>query len=75
MSARTATPNYPATVRDNMALAVSGPDKNRLTRIFNALAEGGKTKIALARQPWGGEVGWLTDKFGIHWTVTIETSK
>lgn len=23
----------------------------------------------LAEQPWGSDVGWLTDKFGINWMV------
>jgi uncharacterized glyoxalase superfamily protein PhnB len=27
--------------------------------------------MPLAKQPWGGEVGWLTDPFGINWTVHI----
>jgi PhnB protein len=28
--------------------------------------------MPLAKQPWGGEVGWLVDKFGISWTVNIQ---
>jgi PhnB protein len=65
-------PDYPATVGDNMALSIGGTDKDRLTDIFNRLAEGGKVQMALARQPWGNEVGWLRDKFGVPWTVTID---
>ena len=65
-------PDYPATVGDNMAIALGGTDWDRLTRIFNDLAEGGKIQMPLAQQPWGPDVGWLTDTFGIHWTVTID---
>ena len=65
-------PDYPPTVGDNMAIAVDGADRDRLTKIFNGLAEGGKIKMPLAKQPWGGEVGWLKDKFGINWTVNID---
>lgn len=65
-------PDYPAKVGDNMALALGGTDKDRLTKISNDLAEGGKIKMPLARQPWGADVGWLTDKFGINWTVNID---
>jgi PhnB protein len=54
-----------------VALAVGGTDKARLTKIFSGLAEGGKIKMPLAKQSWGGEVGWLTDQFGINWTVNI----
>jgi len=65
-------PNYPAKVGENMALALSGTDRDQLNRIFNALCEGGTLKMPLAAQPWGSEAGWLTDPFGINWTVTVE---
>ena len=65
-------PDYPAKVGDNMGIALSGTDKDRLTKIFNNLAEGGKIQMPPARQPWGADVSWLTDKFGINWTVNIE---
>ena len=65
-------PDYPAKVGDNMAIALGGPDKDRLTRIFNDLAEGGRIQMPLARQPWGAEVGRLRDKFGINRTISID---
>ncbi len=65
-------PDYPAKVGDNMAIALGGSDKDRLTKIFNGLAEGGMIKMRLAEQPWGAAVGWLTDKFGINWMVSID---
>ena len=61
-------PDYPATVGDNMAIALSGRD---VGRIFNNLAEGGGIQMPLAKQPWGAIVGRLKDKFGINWAVTI----
>jgi len=63
-------PDYPATVGENMALALQGTDAGRLTKVFQALAEGGKTQMPLSKQPWG-TVGWLKDRFGIGWTVSI----
>jgi PhnB protein len=65
-------PDYPAKVGDNMAIALGGTDKDRLTKIFNDLAEGGRIQMPLARQPWGADVGWLKDRFGINWTVHID---
>lgn len=65
-------PVYPPKVGDNMAIALGGTDKNRLTNVFNSLGEGGRIKGPLSRQPWGGEVGWLEDKFGINWMVSVE---
>jgi PhnB protein len=65
-------PDYPAKVGENMAIALGGTDKDRLTKLFNGLAEGGKIQMPLAKQPWGAEVGWFTDKFGISWTVNVD---
>jgi PhnB protein len=65
-------PDYPAKVGENMAIALGGTDKGRLTKIFNDLAEGGKIKMPLAEQPSGAGVVWLTDKFGINWMVSID---
>src|SRR5262245_54833736 len=60
-------PGYPAKVGNNMAIALSGGDKARLTKIFNTLAEGGMIQMPLTKQPWGADVGWLADKFGVNW--------
>jgi len=65
-------PKYPPTVGENMAIVLSGTDSDRLTGIFNALAESGKLKGKLTEQPWGGKTGYLTDKFGINWVISIE---
>ncbi len=67
-------PDYPAKVGDNMGIALGGTDKERLTKIFNDLSEGGTIKMRPVQQPSGAEVGWLTDKFGINWMVNIEKS-
>ncbi len=65
-------PNYPAKVGENMAVALGGTDRDRMTKIFHGLAEGGKIKGALGPQAGGGEVGYLMDKFGINWVVSID---
>jgi PhnB protein len=67
-------PDYPPTVGDNMAVALAGTDRDRLTRLFTALGEGGMIKGPLAEQPGGGRVGYLLDQFGINWIVTIENA-
>lgn len=65
-------PDYPAKVGDNMAIALVGTDKGRLTKIFNDLGEGGKINMPLAGQSLGADVSWLTDKFRINWMVSID---
>lgn len=65
-------PDYPAKVGENIALALGGTDKERLTKAFNGLAEGGVLKMPLTEQPWGASMGWLTDRYGIGWMVNID---
>ena len=62
-------PDFPAKVGENIALAVGGTDKDRLTKIFNQLGQGGNVKMPPTDQ--SGGVGWLTDKFGVNWMVSI----
>ncbi len=65
-------PDYPPKAGDNMGIALAGTDREQITRLFHALAEGGKIKMPLTQQPWGADVGWLMDKFGMNWTVSVE---
>lgn len=65
-------PNYPPTVGDNLAVALSGGDADRLARVFEGLAEGGRIKGALTSQAGGERTGYLLDRFGINWIVTID---
>ena len=67
-------PDYPPQVGDHMGIALGGSDgsdRDRLTKAFQDLAGGGRVKMALTAHPWGSEVGWLTDRFGINWLVSI----
>ena len=65
-------PSYPAKVGENMAVALGGADETRLTKVFNGLADGGRIKGPLTEQPGGARVGYVMDKFGINWVVSIE---
>lgn len=38
---------------------------------FNALAEGGKVEMPLAKTFWSPRYGMLTDKFGMGWMVSV----
>lgn len=65
-------PKFPPTAGDNMAIALSGTDKERIAQALTALAEGGKLKSPLRPQPWGGEMGFVEDQFGINWVIAVE---
>src|SRR6476661_4688860 len=64
-------PDFPPKAGDNIAIALRGTDKDHLTEVFNGLAEGGMIKMPLTRQSWGDHLGYLMDKFGINWVVSI----
>ena len=67
-------PKFAPTVGDNMAIALNGTDKEQLSKAFTALAEGGQLKGPLTKQPSGVEVGYLMDKLGINWIVSIDNA-
>lgn len=67
--------NHPVHMGDNVHMSLVGPDEETLTKWFKELSEGGKVDMPLAKQFWGDTYGQLTDKFGVHWTVNITSSK
>jgi PhnB protein len=67
-------PEYPATVGENFAIALSGNDREKLTKAFEMLSVGGNVKQALKNESWGNTFGWLEDKFKINWMVNISNS-
>jgi len=56
-----------------ISLSLGGSDAERLTELFNKLADGGKVTSALKTESWGDTFGSLTDKFGVDWQVNISS--
>lgn len=52
-----------------ISLAVSYTDLAEAQAIFDALAEGGQVKMAMAETFWAERFGMATDRFGITWLV------
>ena len=46
MIASDGRPGHPATAGDHISLSIGGPDRERLTTVFNALADGGRVVVA-----------------------------
>lgn len=59
----------------NIQLSVEVDDEQKLTEIFNKMAEGGKITMPLEKQFWGATFGMLQDKFGINWMFNREDRK
>ncbi|QEC53844.1 PhnB protein [Anseongella ginsenosidimutans] len=57
--------------RGKISLALGGTNEEKLRRMFDGLAEGGKIIVPLRREVWGDIFGVVNDKFGINWMMNI----
>jgi PhnB protein len=62
----TGGPNF-----NGIALALSVGAEADADRIFNALAEGGKVNMPLAKTFFSPKFGMVADKFGVGWMVMV----
>jgi PhnB protein len=53
-----------------VSLSIATDEIAEAERIFDRLADGGKTEMPLSDAFWGAKFGMLTDKFGIDWMVS-----
>lgn len=60
---------FVANVGNVISLSLDLTDTAEEEKIFNALAEGGKITMPLAKMFWGGIYGRLTDRYGIQWQL------
>ena len=56
---------------DNGTVALTGDDREALTRYFTGLSEGGTVETELATQMWGDDYGAIVDRFGVRWMFNI----
>lgn len=52
-----------------------GDKVERAQRVFDQLADGGKTGVPFGKQFWGDWHGNLEDKYGIKWNINFEEAK
>jgi PhnB protein len=62
----TGGPNF-----NGIALALSVGTEADADRIFNALADGGKVNMPLAKTFFSPKFGMVADKFGVGWMVMV----
>jgi PhnB protein len=65
----TGGPNF-----QGIALALSVNTEADADRIFNALADGGKVNMPLAKTFFSPKFGMVADKFGVGWMVMVAES-
>jgi PhnB protein len=54
-----------------ISLALTAADAAEVTRLFNALADGGKVAMPLAKTFFSPMFGMVIDKFGITWMILV----
>ena len=62
----TGSPNF-----NGIALALSAATEADAERIFNALADGGKVNMPMAKTFFSPRFGMVADKFGVGWMVLV----
>ena len=56
---------------EGFSLTVSANDEAEGDRVFNALAEGGTVRMAMAKTFFARRFGMLADRFGVGWMVIV----
>ena len=52
-------------------ISIDLPDEAEVRRLFTALSEGGTVRLPLGPTFWTPLFGMCTDKFGVHWMLSI----
>jgi predicted 3-demethylubiquinone-9 3-methyltransferase (glyoxalase superfamily) len=54
-----------------LSLFVMLPNAAETTRCFQALAEGGQVLMPLGEYPFSPSYGWVQDRFGVSWQLSV----
>ena len=56
----------------SMSLYVRCATEEEIDRVFAALAQGGQILMPLDRYPFSPKFGWLSDRFGVSWQLSLD---
>ncbi|MES9669193.1 VOC family protein, partial [Bacillus pseudomycoides] len=59
------------TFTPSMSLYVNCDTEAEIDEVFHKLAEEGEVLMPLAAYPFSKKFGWLKDKFGVSWQLTL----
>ncbi|MEG3226198.1 VOC family protein [Streptococcus suis] len=57
-------------LNESMSLMVNGASKDEVTRLYQALSEGGRILMPLGEYPFSPYYVWLEDRFGLSWQLS-----
>jgi predicted 3-demethylubiquinone-9 3-methyltransferase (glyoxalase superfamily) len=59
------------TMNPSISLSVALTNEDEIKTVWDTLAEGGKVLMALDTYPWAAKYGWLQDKYGVSWQLSM----
>lgn len=57
-------------LNESMSLMVNVANKDEVTRLYQALSEGGRVLMPLGEYPFSPYYVWLEDRFGLSWQLS-----
>ena len=60
------------TFTPSISLYVRCESEEEIDRVFAALSAGGQVLMPLGQYPFSRKFGWLSDKFGVSWQLSLE---
>ena len=60
---------------NNISLVIGSKDIEEIKSLFNMLKEGGNVMMDLQETFWSKSYGYLTDKFGIQWQLSLDNGQ
>lgn len=58
-------------INPSISLFVVCESINETNEVWNKLADGGKALMPMDKYPWSERYGWVQDKFGLTWQVSV----
>jgi predicted 3-demethylubiquinone-9 3-methyltransferase (glyoxalase superfamily) len=60
------------TFTPSISLYVRCETEEEIDRVFATLSQGGQILMPLDRYPFSDKFGWLSDRFGVSWQLSLE---
>ena len=55
----------------SISLFIQLPDADAVDRMWHGLVDGGAVMMDMNTYPWSQKYGWLNDKFGVSWQISV----
>ncbi|KGE16388.1 VOC family protein [Paenibacillus wynnii] len=68
-------PGMPFTAGNNISLTIVSKNIDEIKSLYGKLKEGGTVSMELQETFWSKCYGMVTDKFGIHWQLSLDNGE